>query len=1118
MIRVAIAGAGKAGLALLDIFQSNGVVKNVGITDTDENAPALLVAREWGVFIAKDIGELLAQEPDVVINVTGDADVGRMIREMGSPHTEVIEGTGARFLWGLVQRQKDAKKDMETIYRNGLVLTSSKKLENVLNATLEKAMELTETPAGSIALCERNEMVMAAWKGLSSEILNVPRWTPRQNGLTAYILKHKEPVEIQDIGEYPFADSYALREEGIQSVLAYPLKINGDIVGIIYLDDFKPRHFSDRHKNLIRLFGMQAAQAIDKFRILDELYRVIGELDETTAYFKNVLDDSQDMIATTDNDGRIVEFSRGGERILGYTREEIIGRKASDFYRDRSEREQVLDTLRSKGAVCNHETRLVRKDGTPVDISLTISRLTDKAGRVVGTVGVSKDITEEKRLRHELQSRNEELKYLNLKLEDKVLERTRELEKINRELTKANQIKARFISNMSHELRTPLNSILGFSDILLENTFGELNERQRRHISNINASGKHLLQLISNILDLAKIEAGKIELFPEEFRIPDAIDEVVMIMNSLAARKSIAIDTGIRPGVDLFTADKVKFKQILYNLIANAIKFSPEGAAVEIGAEPFLNRGGALPWALEGQVLLKVYVKDRGIGIKEEDIERIFEEFEQADPSMSRNYQGTGLGLALTRRLVDLHGGRISVDSTYGEGSEFVFYLPAAETGEKEQETPAWADPSPATYPWAGEEGPLVLVVEDDLPTSEILTIHLTKAGYRVVHAYDGVEAIAKAKEEHPFVITLDVMLPKKDGWEVLQSLKADTETKDIPVIIHSIIDNRDLAYTLGAADYLLKPVDKNVLLDKLKEFSFFAKRHELPASVLLISDDCETQDRVCSIATDNGFLFRCARGREEGRELSAAARPHIIIVDLGTHGFDIIRGLKGDAATAGIPIFALTNRNLSVEERLSMTGQIERILRKDEMTANDLVGHLKDLEILHPKRAGLVDDLTGLFNHRYFQLRLAQEVSRSARYKTPLTLTLLDIDGFGRYVKSKGDYYGNLVLKKTAELLMRNIRGSDIVVRYGGDAFGVILPNTLLGPAVSLGRRFSAIIYDYPFLHEEAQPKGRLTVSVGVASFAEQTPEELIRGAEAALASAVRKGGNTLEVFDDRG
>jgi PAS domain S-box-containing protein len=406
MIRVAIAGAGKAGLALLDIFQSNGVVKNVGITDTDENAPALLVAREWGVFIAKDIGELLAQEPDVVINVTGDADVGRMIREMGSLHTEVIEGTGARFLWGLVQRQKDAKKDMDTIYRNGLVLTSSKKLENVLNATLEKAMELTETPAGSIALCERNEMVMAAWKGLSSEILSVPRWTPRQNGLTAYILKHKEPVEIQDIGEYPFADSYALREEGIQSVLAYPLKINGDIVGIIYLDDFKPRHFSDRHKNLIRLFGTQAAQAIDKFRILDELYRVIGELDETTAYFKNVLDDSQDMIATTDNDGRIVEFSRGGERILGYTREEIIGRKASDFYRDRSEREQVLDTLRSKGAVCNHETRLVRKDGTPVDISLTISRLTDKAGRVVGTVGVSKDITEEKRLRHELQSRN----------------------------------------------------------------------------------------------------------------------------------------------------------------------------------------------------------------------------------------------------------------------------------------------------------------------------------------------------------------------------------------------------------------------------------------------------------------------------------------------------------------------------------------------------------------------------------------------------------------------------------------------------------------------------------------------------------------------------------------
>ncbi len=1116
MIRVAIAGAGKAGRALLDIFQSNGVVKNVGITDTDEKAPGILLAREWGVFVARDIGELLAQEPDVVINVTGDPAVGRMIMEKGSPRTEVIEGNGAHFLWGLVQRQKDAKKDMENLYQNGVVLTSSKTLADVLDATLEKAMQLTEVPAGSIALCDRSEMVMAAWKGLHSEILSVPRWTPRPQGLTAHILKYREPVEIGNISEYPFADSYALREEGVQSILACPLTINGDIVGIIYLDDFSPRRFSRRHKDLIRLFATQAAQAIDKFRILDELYRVIGELDKTSAYFKSVLDDSQDMIATTDNDGRIVEFSQGGERILGYARQEIIGRNASDFYADRAEREKVLDVLRSRGAVCNHETRLVRKDGTPVDISLTISRLTDKTGRVVGTVGVSKDITEEKRLRNELHARNEELKSLNLKLEDKVLERTRELEKINRELAKANQIKARFISNMSHELRTPLNSILGFSDILLENTFGELNERQKRHVSNISASGKHLLQLISNILDLAKIEAGRIELFPEEFRIPEAVDEVVMIMNSLAAKKSITIKADL-PGADLFTADKVKFKQILYNLVSNAIKFSPEGGRVDIIAEMFRNRGGMLPWAMEGQALLKVSVRDRGIGIKEEDLERIFEEFEQADPSMSRNYQGTGLGLALTRRLVDLHGGRISVSSTYGEGSEFVFYLPAAET-EARQEAAAWNNSSPVVYPCAGQEGPLVLVVEDDLPTSEILTVHLTRAGYRVIHAYDGVEAIAKAKEENPFMITLDVMLPKKDGWEVLQALKADAETKDIPVIIHSVIDNRDLAFTLGAADYLLKPVDKNVLLEKLQGFLPVAKRHELPASLLLISCDAETQDRICSIASDSGFLFRCARGRDEGRELSAAARPHIIMVDLSTHGFEVISGLKSDASTAGIPIFALTNRNLSVDERLGMTGQIERIFRKDDMTAHDLIGHLKDVEILHPKRAGLVDDLTGLLNHRYFQLRLAQEVNRSLRYRMPLTLALLDIDGFGGYVKAKGDYYGNLVLKKTAELLMRNVRGSDIVVRYGGDAFGVILPNTLLGPAVSLGRRFNSIIRDYPFLYEDVQPRGTITVSVGVASLGEHTPEELIRCAETALESAVRKGGNTLEVFEDRG
>ena len=1007
-----------------------------------------------------------------------------------------------------------SRKELQTIYQNGLALTSAKSLQGVLAATLEKALELTDVPAGSIALRERNEMVMAAAMGFTSSIGDLSRWKLREGGLTSLIMNSREIVEITDVAADSSFDNVPLLGAGIRALLACPLRLNGDIVGILYLDDFRPRSFTERQKNLILLFAMQAGQAIDKFKILDELYRVITDLDDTTVYLKNVLDDSQDMIMTTDSAGSIVEFSRGGERILGYRREEIVGLKAAGFYQDREERARVLDMLKGRGAVYNYETRLLRKDGSPVDISLTLSQLKNKSGKVIGTVGISKDITEEKRLRDELRIMNEELRNLNVRLEDKVFERTRELEKMNTELIRSNQIKARFISNMSHELRTPLNSILGFSEILLDETFGPLNEKQLRHVTNISSSGKHLLQLVNNILDLAKIEAGKIDLFYEDFDIRQALDEVAMIMNSLAAKKLISIKTEIEPTLTAFNADKVKFKQILYNLLSNAIKFTPEGGETGIVVGFVVNRNAALPWAPEGQELLKITVWDKGIGIRPEDAERIFEEFEQADSSMARDFEGTGLGLALTRKLVDLHGGQIQVESSYGEGSSFTFYLPQARREEK-QKSPPETGPAQIPYPWAREEAPMVLVVEDDLPTSEILTIHLTGAGYRVVHAYDGIEAIVRAKELKPFVITLDVMLPRRDGWEVLQSLKADPETCSIPVIIHSMIDNKDLAFALGASDYLLKPLDKKALLGKLEELAIFSRRNSLPVSMLLISGDAAAQDQLYRMAVANGFLFHAASGQEQGIELAAATRPHIIMIDLGDDGFDIIKAIKSNAATMDIPVFALTNKDLTLGERQDLTGQIDRILKKDRLIENDLVMHLKDLEVLHPRRAGLIDELTGLFNHRYFQLRLAQEVSRALRYKTPLTLILLDIDHFGHYVKTKGEYHGNLVLKKVAELIKRSIRGSDVLVRNGADAFSIILANTPLSAGIALGKRFSAIIHDYPFLFEEIQPTGRITVSTGIASLKEQSTEELIRCTEAALSAALKKGGNAVEVCD---
>lgn len=838
------------------------------------------------------------------------------------------------------------------------------------------------------------------------------------------------------------------------------------------------------------------------------------DMEESLTYLQGMLNDSQDMIITTDREGRLVKYSKGGERILGYRADEVIGCKVSEFYVNKMERTNILKTLHEKGAVYNYETKLLKKDGSPVDISLTISVLRDKTGGIIGTVGISKDITEEKRLREELKKKNEELEELTENLEDKVFERTKELEKINRELSKANEMKGRFIANASHELRTPLHSIIGFSEILLQKTFGDLNEKQQRYTNTIYTSGKHLIHLVNNILDLAKIEAGKMELSHQTFPLKTTIDEVLMVLKPLAGKKGIEPKIEMSSEVDSFTADKIKFKQILYNLLSNAIKFTPEGGTVGINIEKVKGNKEILPWALESQRLLKVSVWDTGVGIRPEDREKIFEEFEQLDPSKST--EGTGLGLSLTRKLVELHGGQIEVGGTYGQGAIFNVYLPFV-VHEKQTSTPKPIFPQIAETRLK-EECPLVLVVEDDIPTVEILTIHLTQAGYRIAHAYDGEEAILKAKELKPFVITLDIMLPKKDGWEVLQSLKANPDTRDIPVIIHSIIENKELAFALGATDYMVKPVDKSVLLEKLTELSLLTKKARYPINILVVTNDNTIRDNLYNILQNEGFVMQSASDTEGAFNLALTTKPNLMIVDLNIPkgGFKIIKEYRENPALRDIPIFAITSTNLSPDERLEVVGQIEMVLCKDAIISKEIVNHLRNIEVLYPKKAGLIDELTGVFNYRYFQIRLAQEIRRSTRYNLPLVLLILDVDQFGHYINKKGDHYGNLILKKIAEIIRKNIRGSDVLVRHGIDSFAILLTNTFLSSGLILAKRFVSMIHDYPYLYEDVQPKGKITISMGASEYKEHSPEELIHSVELELSSAITKGRNRVEVLQE--
>ncbi len=420
----------------------------------------------------------------------------------------------------------------------------------------------------------------------------------------------------------------------------------------------------------------------------------------------------------------------------------------------------------------------------------------------------------------EKQRHLEDIQKMNLDLEMKVRERTQELEILNQklkesnaELLRANNLKSEFLANMSHELRTPLNAVIGFSELLLDPGYGPLTGNQREYVADILSSGRHLLELINDILDLSKIEAGKMRLALDEFDLPQAVEEAMMTLRVDASRKEIAMEARLNPDLSLVVADRGKVKQILTNLLSNAVKFTPAGGRVALSA------------AREGD-LLRVSVEDTGIGIRPEDQEKIFAAFIQVDGSYARKYQGTGLGLTLVKRFVELHGGTISVSSRVGEGSIFTFLLPqrrfeATRAGENQGEE--WRDPA-LKPPRETESGPgdLILVVEDNPSNLKLVREILKARGYRVLEAASGEEALDALKFIHPDLILMDIQLPGMDGLAVTRRLKGDPATRDIPTIAltaHAMKRDEARVLEAGCAGYIPKPIDTADLPRQIAEY-----------------------------------------------------------------------------------------------------------------------------------------------------------------------------------------------------------------------------------------------------------------------------------------------------------
>ena len=522
----------------------------------------------------------------------------------------------------------------------------------------------------------------------------------------------------------------------------------------------------------------------------------------------------------------------------------------------------------------------------------------------------------------------QEKRLLIRQLEADQARKVKELADANRRIQEADRLKSQFLATMSHELRTPMNSIIGFSEILVDRLDGQVEAKQYGFLKHILSSGQHLLGIINDVLDLSKIEAGKMEIYPEYFDIAPVVEAVCNVMRGMSkTAPRFAID--IPPDLPQIETDLAKFKQVLFNLLSNAVKFSPSQTPIAIRAR-FL---GANP--TDGSIV--VSVQDEGIGIAPQHHEMIFEEFRQVDASVRREHGGTGLGLALVKKFVELQGGNVRVESTPGKGSIFSFTLPVKSRA-------AVVSRAAEIEPLDMRETDRVLVVEDDANAYDLIAAALSSAAYLPIRARHGEEALKLAREAKPAAVTLDLVLPGVDGWEVLKRLKSDEETRNIPVVIISVVDNRELGVALGADDYFVKPVDRDRLLQRIAEMTSRQTRPRL----LLIDDDHTVHTLLDAELAEHGYKFESAFNGEEGLRAARENAPDVIILDLmmpGMSGFEVAGSLKDDPITANIPILVLTSKELTADDRRDLQSKVTTFVSKGTGARDQLLREIKRLQ-----------------------------------------------------------------------------------------------------------------------------------------------------------------------------
>ena len=818
-------------------------------------APLLVAGRLVGVLAFMD------KDPN---RRFGDADV-RLLNLFSSHAGIAIQN--ARLFDAGRRRAEEQQALLETLTD----LSGELELSPVLERVLRRAVTLLDVSGGELATYneERQELVIVASREMGTDA--VGSRMQLGEGAMGRVAETRESLIIPHYQEWA-ARSLNYTQSTVQTVLAVPLLIGSRLVGAIACVHADPRRvFGAEDLRLLGLFASQAAIAIENARLFTESRQQRG-------YFRELVVNSPVAIVTADTNQNVVECNPAFERLFGFTEAEVVGQNLDALITTEETRidaeAYTQQTLSMRPVKIISQRR--RKDGSLVDVEvLGVPVIVD--GVQLGLMALYHDISE--------------------------------LLSARREAEAANGAKSQFLASMSHELRTPLNAIIGYSEMVEEELRDRGGDPLLADVEKVEAAGRHLLALINDVLDLSKIEAGKMELFVESFDVSDVVQDVASTVRPLVERNKNTLSVEIADGVGEMRSDMTRLRQVLLNLLSNASKFA-ESSTIHLRVRR----------TSDAQMVFEV--RDHGIGMTPEQVAGLFQAFTQAEKSTSRRFGGTGLGLAISRHFCRMMGGDIAVTSAVGDGSTFSVTVPA--NVESVTAAEAVAAESAATEDSTAK---LILVIDDDAAARTLLQRHLTKAGYRVEEATDGRTGLELARTRQPDAITLDVMMPGMDGWAVLAALRADPVTEGIPVIMATILDEQHMGMALGAADYLTKPIDRARLIAAVERIVGTTP----DAGILVVDDDEGTRRLLRQTLEKSGWRVREAANGREGLAQLADERPALVLLDLmmpELDGFGFLEGVRSRGVT-GLPVIVITAKELTESDRARLNGGVEAIVQK---------------------------------------------------------------------------------------------------------------------------------------------------------------------------------------------